>query len=46
MGRKYRIAFSALQHKTKGLLDLIRTDTWGPSLEAAIGGARYYVIFI
>ena len=29
MGRQYRVAFSTSQHKTKGLLDFIRTDVWG-----------------
>ena len=33
-------------HKTKGLLDLIRMDLWGPSPGAFIGGACYYVTFI
>ena len=46
MGRQHRIAFSTSQHKTKGLLDLIHTDVWGPSPVASIGGARYYVTFI
>jgi len=46
MGRQRRIAFSTSQHKTKGLLDLIHMDVWGPSPVASIGGARYYVIFI
>ena len=46
MGRQRRVAFFITQHKTKGLLDLIHTDVWGPSPVASIGGARYYVTFI
>ena len=46
MGRQRRVAFSTSQHKIKGLLDLTHTDVWGPSPEASIGGARYYVTFI
>ena len=46
MSRQVRAAFSISQHKTKGLLDLIHTDVWGPSPVASIRGARYYVIFI
>ena len=46
MSRQRRVAFSTSQHKTKGLLDLIHTDVWGPSLGSSIGGARYYVTFI
>ena len=41
MGRQHRVAFSTSQHKTKGLLDLIHTDVWGPSPVASIGGTRY-----
>jgi len=33
-------------HKTKGLLDLVHTDVWGPSPFASIGGACYYITFI
>ena len=38
MDRQRRIAFSTSQHKTKGLLDLIHTDVWGPSPIASIRG--------
>ena len=34
---RQRVAFSTSQHKTKGLLDLIHTNVWGPSLVASIG---------
>ena len=46
MGRQHGVAFSTLQHKTKGLLDLIHTDVWELSPVASIEGARYYVTFI
>ena len=46
MGRQHRTAFSTSQHKTKGLLNLIHTDVWGPSSVVSIGGARYYIMFI
>ena len=46
MSRQRRVAFSTSQYKTKGLLDLIHTDLWGPSPVISIGGARYYVTFI
>jgi len=46
MGRQRKVAFSTSQHKTKGLVDLIYTDVWGPSPVASIGSARYYVMFI
>jgi len=46
MGRQCIVAFSISQHKTRGLLDLIYTDVWGPLPVASIGGARYYVTSI
>ena len=46
MGRQRGVAFSTSQHKTKGLLDFIPTDVWGPLPVASIGGTRYYVSFI
>ena len=46
MGRQRIVAFSTSQNNTKGLLDLIHTDVWGPLPVASIGGARYYVAFI
>jgi len=46
MGRQRRVVFSTSQHKTKGLLDLIYTDVWGPSPATSIESARYYVTFI
>jgi len=46
MCRHRKVVFSTSQHKTKGLLDLIHTDVWGPSPLASIEGARYYVTFI
>ena len=46
MGRKRRIALSTSQRKSRGLLDLIHMDVWGPSTVASIRGARYYVTFI
>jgi len=46
MSRQRRVGFSTSQHNTKGLLNLIHTNVWGPSLVASIGGARYYFIFI
>ena len=46
MGGQRRVAFSTSQNKTKGLLDLIQMNVWGPSLVASIGGAKYYIMFI
>ena len=41
-----RIAFTISVHKSKGLLDLVHTDVWRPSLVASVGGACCYVTCI
>ena len=46
ISRQRRVAFFTSQSKTKGLLDLIYTNVWGPLPVASIGGARYYVTLI
>ena len=46
MCRQRRVSFSTSKYKTRGLLDLVHTDVWGPSPVASVGGARYYVTFI
>src|SRR3954462_13136592 len=46
LGRQRRVSFSTSEHRSKGLLDLIQTDVWGPSPVASIGSAKYFVTFI
>src|SRR4051812_48430507 len=46
LGRQRRVSFSTSEHMSKGLLDLIHTDVWGPSPVASVGGAKYFVTFI
>ena len=46
MRRQRRLAFSISQHTTKGLLDLIYKEVWGPSPVASVGGTKYYVMSI
>ena len=41
-----RVAFVISMHKTKSLLDLVRTYVWGSSPVASVRGACYYVTFI
>ena len=31
---------------SKGLLDIVHSDVWGPAQTATFGGCRYYVTFI
>ena len=39
------VAFTTLMHKTKGLLDFIHMDVWGPLPVTSVGDACY-VTFI
>lgn len=45
-GKQHRLSFSTGVHKTRGLLDYIHSDVWGPSRVPSKGGARYFVTFI
>jgi GAG-pre-integrase domain len=46
-GKQKRATFNTpAMHVTKGILDYIHADVWGPSREASLSGARYMVTFI
>ena len=46
-GKQKRVSFNSLAvHKTKGTLDYIHSDLWGPSRVFSKGGARYMLTFI
>ena len=38
--------FKAGSHVSKGVLDYIHSDLWGPSPTISYGGATYYVLFV
>jgi hypothetical protein len=46
LGKQKRVAFSTTIHRTKGTLDYIHSDLWGPSQVTSKGGAQYMVTFI
>ncbi|CAL9224779.1 unnamed protein product, partial [Arabidopsis halleri] len=46
MGKQSKASFKTGQHNTKGLLDYVHSDVWGPIREQSLGGSRYFVIFI
>ena len=46
LGKQTRIKFGTAIHRTKGILDYVHTDVWGPSKNASLGGKHYYVSFI
>ncbi|GMP93218.1 hypothetical protein CsSME_00043150 [Camellia sinensis var. sinensis] len=46
LGKQTRIKFGTAIHRTKGILDYVHTDVWGPSKNASLGGKHYFVSFI
>ena len=45
-GKQKRVKFSTAIHRTKGTLDYIHSDLWGPSRVPSKGGRRYMLTFI
>jgi hypothetical protein len=45
-GKHKRVKFSTIVHTTKGTLDYVHADLWGPSRKPSYGGARYMVTII
>ncbi|XP_026440691.1 uncharacterized protein LOC113339671 [Papaver somniferum] len=45
-GNRCRVMFSTTIHNTKGILDYIHSDLWGPSRVESHGGGRYMLTFI
>ena len=45
-GKQKRLSFGTGIHKTKGSLDYIHSDLWGPAQVPSKGGARYLLTFI
>ena len=46
LGKQCRVSFSTGTHSTKGTLDYIHSDLWGPAQVPSKGGALYFVTFI
>ncbi|KAE8692759.1 hypothetical protein F3Y22_tig00110831pilonHSYRG00699 [Hibiscus syriacus] len=45
-GKKTRVKFGTTIHDTKGILDYVHSDIWGPSKTISLGGTHYYVTFV
>ncbi|KAK3040178.1 hypothetical protein RJ639_028428 [Escallonia herrerae] len=45
-GKQKRVSFKAASHTSKGVLDYVHSDVWGPIRHISNGGARYFVTFI
>lgn len=46
MGKAQRVKFNVGEHNSKGILDYVHTDLWGPARTASKGGARYFLSII
>jgi hypothetical protein len=45
-GKHKRVKFNTAVHTTKGILDYVHADLWGPSQKHSIGGCRYMLTII
>lgn len=45
-GKQKRVSFGKGQHSSKGALDYIHADCWGPSRQSSNGGSRYFLSII
>ena len=45
-GKQRRPPFPKERNMSKGILDVVHSDVWGPAQITTLGGCRYYVVFI
>ncbi|KAL9257688.1 Retrovirus-related Pol polyprotein from transposon TNT 1-94-like protein [Drosera capensis] len=45
-GKQKRVSFKARSHTSKGVLDYVHSDVWGPIRDISNVGAQYFVTFI
>ena len=46
LGKQTRVKFATAVHDTKGILDYVHSDVWGPTRTASLGGKHYFVTFV
>ncbi|KAK8936449.1 hypothetical protein KSP39_PZI012283 [Platanthera zijinensis] len=46
IGKKTRVSFGTTVHSTKGILDYVHADVWGPTKTKSFTGRQYFVSFI
>jgi len=46
LGKQTRVKFGIAVYNTKGTLDYINTDVWGPIKVPSLGGEHYFVTFV
>ena len=45
-GKASRLKFNKAVHITKGILNYVHSDLWGPSSNESLGGGRYFMSII
>ncbi|KAJ9546955.1 hypothetical protein OSB04_019498 [Centaurea solstitialis] len=45
-GKQTHVSFGVAKHNTKGIIDYVHTDVWGPSNTPSLSGGKYFVSFI
>ena len=46
MGKQTKVKFGTAVHQTKGILDYVHSDVWGPSRTKSQGGKHWFVTFV
>ncbi|KAG8502566.1 hypothetical protein CXB51_001088 [Gossypium anomalum] len=46
LGKQKRVKFGTAIHNTKGILEYVHSDVWGPSKTPSLGGKHYFVTFV
>lgn len=46
LGKQRRVKFGTAIHNTKGILDYVHSDVWGPAKTPSLGGRHYFVTFV
>ena len=41
MGKQSKVSFKMGQHTTKGLIDYVHSDVWGPTRVQSLGGSKF-----
>jgi len=46
LGKQRKVKFGTAIHNTKGIMDYVHSDVWGPAKTPSIGGRHYFVTFM
>ncbi|KAG9444833.1 hypothetical protein H6P81_016173 [Aristolochia fimbriata] len=46
LGKQHRVSFKLSSRRSKGILEYVHADAWGPASVVSMGGAKYFGSFI